>query len=114
MVCIFMCGCAENQKESETKTPVVISLAEDDSVNGYRENPKSSDKISADDVVVGNVTNSNTETSGSAYCGNKNSKILHKSSCGSVGKMKDENKVFYKNREEAIAEGYKPCGKCKP
>ena len=111
---VFMCVCSTNSEESKEKPPVVISLAEDDSVNGYRENPKNSNKISADDVVVGTTPTVNNSTSDEKYCGNKNSKVLHKNSCGSVSKMKDANKVFYKSKEEALNQGYKPCGSCKP
>lgn len=43
------------------------------------------------------------------YCGNPDSKILHKSShwCGTEA-------VQFKTKEEAIAAGYRPCGICKP
>lgn len=48
------------------------------------------------------------------YIGNKNSKVFHKSDCSSVYNMKKENKVELSSRDDAISQGYKPCGNCKP
>ena len=47
-----------------------------------------------------------------AFCGNKNSKIYHKSSCTSVNKTKEENKVYFKTLEECQNAGYRPCKIC--
>ena len=49
-----------------------------------------------------------------SYVGNINSRIFHKSTCPSVKKMKDKNKVYYSSREEFIQRGYKPCDNCHP
>lgn len=48
------------------------------------------------------------------YIGNKNSKKFHYPGCGSVGQMKESNKVRLDSREEAIRGGYDPCGNCNP
>ena len=49
------------------------------------------------------------------YILNTNTKKFHYPSCDSVDDMKDENKEeFYGTRAEAIAQGYDPCGRCKP
>ena len=41
--------------------------------------------------------------------------IFHLPDCGSVGKMKEKNKVyFYGDREEPVSQGYEPCGGCNP
>ncbi len=48
------------------------------------------------------------------YIGNKNSKKFHYPSCSSVKQMKDANKVELHGRDEAIREGYDPCGRCHP
>lgn len=46
---------------------------------------------------------------------NPSSRRFHKPDCKSVQSIKDENKKeFYGTREQAIAEGYVPCGSCKP
>ena len=47
-----------------------------------------------------------------AFCGNKNSKIYHKSGCSSAKKTKEENKVYFKTLEECQNAGYKPCKIC--
>lgn len=51
---------------------------------------------------------------GSYYVGNKNSKRFHYSYCNSVKRMSDKNKIAFDSRNEAIGEGYKPCGNCNP
>lgn len=126
LICIFFIfsfsACKEN-KVAETREAVVINLPKDDSVNGYRtENPDYSDKtvVSANSVVIDNSNgknqNNKTQNSNSngSYCANKNSKVFHKSECGSVSSMKDENKEFFNDRNNALSNGYKPCGRCKP
>ena len=51
----------------------------------------------------------------SEYILNTNTKKFHYPSCSSVKKMKDKNKQsFNGSREEAIAQGYSPCGNCHP
>ena len=48
------------------------------------------------------------------YIGNKNSKVFHESTCSSVDKMKDKNKVPLSSRDEAISRGFDPCERCHP
>ena len=50
----------------------------------------------------------------SAYVGNKNSHVFHRSTCSSANSMSEKNKVAFSSRDEAINAGYKPCGKCNP
>ena len=118
-------GCSavsEKSHNAETKEKVVINEPEDNTVNGYRtEKPKTNtdkssmpDKISKDEISVQSSFTPNSPSNSTGYYGNKNSKFFHSASCGSVSKMKEENKVFAKTREEMISSGYKPCGSCKP
>lgn len=44
--------------------------------------------------------------------GNKKLKIYGKLNCGSGKRLKVENRVFFKNEEDAMASGYRPCGNC--
>ena len=56
-------------------------------------------------------------TSGQArdYVLNTNSKKFHYPDCGSVKQIKESNRSDYHGtREELIARGYSPCGRCKP
>lgn len=46
------------------------------------------------------------------YIGNKNSKVFHLPSCRAL--PNPENQVKLSSREEAINDGFKPCGICKP
>lgn len=49
------------------------------------------------------------------YVLNTNTMKFHYQSCKSVGKIKEYNKDFHTGtRDEVIAMGYSPCGKCKP
>ena len=50
----------------------------------------------------------------SVYIGNKNSHVFHSASCNSVKDMKEKNKIEFQSRDEAIANGYKPCSRCNP
>lgn len=49
-----------------------------------------------------------------AYIGNRNSGVFHKLSCASVKQMYDSNKIYLYSREQAIEQGYRPCGRCHP
>jgi len=46
--------------------------------------------------------------------GYRKAKIYGTLRCGSGKQMKLENRVFFKNEQEALSEGYRPCGNCLP
>lgn len=46
--------------------------------------------------------------------GYKKAKIYGLLSCSSGKRMNTENRVFFKNEEEALENGYRPCGNCLP
>ncbi len=46
------------------------------------------------------------------FGGNKNLKIYGLLSCKSGKRMKKENRVFFHSQQEAIENGYRPCGHC--
>ena len=50
------------------------------------------------------------ETVTTTYIGNKNSKKFHVDGCSSL--PKEENRVYFDSYDEAIEEGYTPCGNC--
>ena len=63
------------------------------------------------------VTPENTEPEqvGTAYVLNTNSKKFHYPSCGSAQKISNKNRKDYVgSRADLIADGYSPCGVCKP
>lgn len=54
-------------------------------------------------------------TSGTTYILNTNTKKFHYPSCSSVDQMSEANKQEYTgSREDVIAMGYDPCGRCNP
>ncbi len=54
-------------------------------------------------------------SSSPTYILNTYRKKFHYPTCASVTQMNPENRQkFYGTREEAIAQGYSPCGNCKP
>ena len=48
------------------------------------------------------------------FIGNKNSMLFHDPTCSGGKATMDKNKVTFKNRKDAIAQGYSPCPHCKP
>lgn len=44
--------------------------------------------------------------------GNGKLKIYGKLNCTSGKRMRKENRVFFKSEEEAISNGFRPCGHC--
>ena len=56
-----------------------------------------------------------SEASQAGYILNTNTKKFHYPTCSSVNDMKEKNKQeFFGTRDEAISNGYSPCGRCKP
>jgi hypothetical protein len=51
-------------------------------------------------------------TTAGQYIGNKNSKVFHRTTCKSLPYPK--NQVYFSSRDEAISQGFTPCGNCKP
>ena len=55
-----------------------------------------------------------SEASQADYILNTNTKKFHYTTCSSVNDMKEKNKQeFFGTRDEAISNGYSPCGCCK-
>lgn len=44
--------------------------------------------------------------------GNMKLKIYGKLSCNSGKRMKTENRIFFASKEEALKQGFRPCGHC--
>ncbi len=56
-----------------------------------------------------------TEKPEVTYVLNTYRKKFHKPTCASVSEMNSKNReYFYGTRDEAVAQGYSPCGNCKP
>jgi hypothetical protein len=52
--------------------------------------------------------------SADAYVASSRAKVFHKASCPAASKIKDENRVTFKTREEAVASGRTPAKDCNP
>ena len=80
---------------------------------GYKEGTaenSSSSSVPAIAAAAASVTFSGTD-----YVLNTNTHKFHYPSCSSVSDMKPENTSYFTgSRDEVIAQGYKPCGRCKP
>ena len=132
-ICIFLtllclCGCSTSDYNmtDNTHSQITVNLPTDNTVNGYRQGGNSQSMpqtISADEVNPGSPEqnssvskeqNSSSQNAKVEYIGNSNSHIFHKSTCGSVGTMKKENKIIFEGRDAAINGGYTPCKRCKP
>ncbi len=61
---------------------------------------------------VGNATATN-ETIRGMYVASKTGAAYYLPWCGSVKRIKEENKIWFSSREEAEATGYKPAANCK-
>ncbi len=54
------------------------------------------------------------ESSETPYIGNRNTRKFHRFNCASVNDIKKSNKASIASREEAVDQGYDPCGRCDP
>lgn len=62
-----------------------------------------------------NEQDTGNQNSQANYILNTNTKKFHYPSCSSVDDMSEKNKKeFFGTRDEAVAQGYSPCGRCKP
>lgn len=66
-------------------------------------------------AVVNKPTQQNNNSPSTTYIANKNTKKFHYPTCSSVGQMKESNKKYLNcSREQAIQQGFGPCGRCCP
>lgn len=49
-----------------------------------------------------------------AYEASSRSDKFHLPSCSSASRISEDNRLWFQTRDEAIAAGYSPCGKCDP
>lgn len=48
------------------------------------------------------------------YIGNLNSYKFHYQGCRMANKMKQSNRIYFENRQDAVNRGMTPCGICRP
>lgn len=61
-------------------------------------------------VSAGNISETDGQTGG--YIGNVNSKKFHLPTCKNL--PSEQNRILFAAREEAVEQGYAPCGNCNP
>ena len=71
-----------------------------DGKNIYKDN----EKLPDNEIISENVEYT--------YIGNKKSKVLHTDTCPNL--PSEKNSIVFSSRQEAIDNGYKPCGNCEP
>lgn len=75
-------------------------------------NPESSIPFISKSQQIDETTSANHEIT---YYLNTYRMKFHKANCSSVYEMNSDNRqAFYGTRDEAIAQGYSPCGNCQP
>lgn len=73
------------------------------------------DYATGESWLAGEGSTSGSESDEVTYILNTSSKKFHDPSCSGAEDIKESNKeVFTGSREELIAQGYTPCGRCKP
>ena len=112
---VVVCSACDTDKNASEKTPVKINLPTDSTVNGYKINSNitTESSITTDKIETDSISSTET-TQNYSYCGNKNSEKFHKTNCYSLKTTKDENKIYFKTREDFISYGYSPCKICNP
>ena len=106
--------CAKLPDGTSASITVNVIEGEKSSANSPTANPKL-DSEAAPSVTPSDNLTSNSESAELTYVLNVKSRRFHYPECRGVKDMKEENKgEFYGSREDAITQGYKPCGTCKP
>ena len=103
--------------EKTTDQNLYVSGSELDASADGDSTPENTDQKSAADSKSAALSSS--QASGNqtqhTYIANRNTGKFHDPSCPSVKKMKESNKLTISaTREQMIADGYSPCGNCKP
>lgn len=99
--------------EYATGESSLVEQPTEPSATGNTSVSNSNDTKKDDSGTSSNTTE--TEKVTASYILNTNSKKFHYPTCSSVGQMKEANKQEYTgSRDDLIAEGYSPCGRCHP
>lgn len=92
---------SETSKEPDLSDEPVVSIPDDESITPDESTPTNESKA--------------PEQKEYDYILNKNTKKFHYPGCSSANSMNEENKIYFQGtRDEAISQGYDPCGRCKP
>lgn len=103
-------------------TDEVLTRLEKNNIEVYRTDLQGTIVVSSDGKTINfnispaaeNVEEKSQTTEVLTYVLNISSKKIHLSDCSSVKEMNENNKKITDNYDEAISEGYTPCGRCNP
>lgn len=110
-------GCSDEQNSSsDTSTQIVVLPNEEiaNSVNGYKNDSIESSHTDNENssVVSSKEGNISSQPESSYYVGNKNSKKFHTQYCKYVSSISDKNLHSFETADQALEQGYSPCGYC--
>ena len=88
-----------------------LSRLRDDDVTVYRTDLQGAVVCTSDGTSL-TFTPPEDESQPGTYIGNLNSHVFHRPDCS--GLPEEQNQVAFSSREEAVAAGYTPCGRCDP
>lgn len=110
-------GLGRLSKVTSNQEPVKIEMlgeviGQNSSINAY--NIETSNSIAKDSNKSFETNNSMPVTSSLAgvYVGSRTSTKYHLPTCSGAKRIKEENKVWFKSKEEAESRGYTPAGNC--
>lgn len=83
------------------------------SVSPVKTEKSAGEKTASDKDNESSVSEKSSDSE-STYVLNTSTKKIHKAGCGSVASISEHNRAETDDYEAAIAEGYSPCGVCKP
>lgn len=69
-------------------------------------------KDDTDDFPLTVIKKAQQRTQDEQYVANRNSDIFHLNTCKSVGRINDDNILIFRDSDEAIEQGFKPCRMC--
>ena len=116
----------QNQKQRSESSVLSEEISLADETEPASESAVSPTETIADTAVPGTETTvppeetkeetaPHTEKPEVTYVLNTYRKKFHKPTCASVSEMNPKNReYFYGTRDEAVAQGYSPCGNCNP
>jgi methylphosphotriester-DNA--protein-cysteine methyltransferase len=64
-------------------------------------------------IIIGVIIIGSHNASGQ-FVGSKNSDVYHYPSCTYAQRIKDSNKIWFSNSQDARNHGYRPCQVCHP
>ena len=66
------------------------------------------------ETTAAETTPPETPAQSGAYVGSVNSEVFHNPNCSYVKSIHPENMIWFSSREDAIAQGKRPCKRCNP